>query len=316
MAIKNAHKRREVKAQQKRQQQLMSIGIGIIIIVVVIGLVFITNREGTTSVSFPDIHGMSFKGDGEQLRVATHTGIVAYQNGNWSKPDLPINDYMGYSGTENGFFSSGHPGVGSQLVNPIGLVKSQDHGATITTINFSGETDFHVMGASYYGETIYVLNPAPNSLLSAGLYYSLDSGQTWEQSIAEGLTESPMQIAVHPNDAGMVALATRGGVFLSNDFGMTFTRISDAITVTSVTFDPNGERLLFGLDSLFSYTLSDGQIIALASTPDIDTDQVIFYITLNPINDEIAFATSNRDIFFSSNDGQSWKQIGDNGASL
>jgi hypothetical protein len=315
MAKKNARNRREVKAQQKQQQQMIWIGAGIIAIVLVIGLVFVTNGNGSTTVTFPDIHGMSFTGDGEQLRVATHTGIVAYQDGNWSKPDLPINDYMGYSGTENGFFSSGHPGVGSRLVNPIGLVQSQDHGANITTINFSGETDFHVMGASYYGETIYVLNPAPNSLLSPGLHYSLDGGATWEQSAANGLTDAPTQIAAHPSDAGMVALATRGGVFLSDDFGTTFTRVGDATTVTSVAFDPAGERLLFGLDSLFSYTLSDGQIMALSSTPDVDIDQVIFYITLNPVNDEMAFATSNRDIFFSPDKGQSWEQVGDNGAS-
>lgn len=315
MAKKNTRSRREVKAQQKRQQQTMWIGAGIIAITLVIGLVFLINRNNSATVAFPDIHGMSFTGDGKQLRVATHTGIVAYQNGNWSKPDLPINDYMGYSGTEDGFFSSGHPGAGSRLVNPIGLVRSQDHGATITTINFSGETDFHVMGASYYGETIYVLNPAPNSLLSSGLHYSLDSGQTWEQSVAEGLTESPLQIAVHPDEAGIVALATRGGVFLSNDFGATFRRISDATFVTSVVFDPDGERLLFGFDSLFSYALIDGQITSLAVSPDIDADQAILYIALNPVDDSLAFATSDRDIFYSLDEGQSWEQIAADGMS-
>ena len=86
--------------------------------------------------------------------MATHTGIVSYSNGSWSRPDLPINDYMGYSGISDGFFSSGHPGAGSNLINPIGLVKSNDFGASVQTINFLGETDFHVMGASYFGETV------------------------------------------------------------------------------------------------------------------------------------------------------------------
>lgn len=314
MAKKNTGNRREVKAQQKRQQQMMWIGAGIVAITLVMGLVFFI-RNSSETVAFPDIHGMSFTGDGEQLRVATHTGIVAYQNGNWSKPDLPINDYMGYSGTDDGFFSSGHPGAGSRLVNPIGLVRSRDQGANITTINFSGETDFHVMGASYYSETIYVLNPAPNSLLSTGLHYSLDGGQTWGQSVAEGLTEPPMQIAVHPNEAGVLALATRGGVFLSNDFGATFARISDGNIVTSVTFDPDGERLLFGFDSLFSYALSDGQITSLAVSPNIDADQAILYIALNPVGDALALATSDRDIFYSPDRGQPWQQIAVDGMS-
>lgn len=85
MAKKNTRNRREVKTQQKRQQQMMWIGAGIVAITLVIGLVFFVNRNSNATVAFPDIHGMSFTGDGEQLRVATHTGIVAYQNGNWSK---------------------------------------------------------------------------------------------------------------------------------------------------------------------------------------------------------------------------------------
>lgn len=312
---KRTRNRHEAKTQQKRHHQFLWIGTGVIVTVFIIGIVLVTTGGNRTSVFFPDIHGMSFTGDGEQLRVATHTGIVVYQGGNWSKPDLPINDYMGYSGTENGFFSSGHPGEGSELINPIGLVRSQDHGANVTIINFLGESDFHVMGASYYGEAVYVLNPSPNSLLSTGLHYSLDGGETWEPSRANGLTTAPIQLAVHPTESGILALATRDGVFLSNDFGDTFTRISDTGMVTSVGFDPDGERLLFGFDSLFSYTLSDGQITALPVSPQVDADQAILYIAINPVSDEMASATSDRDVFYSPNGGQSWEQIAVNGTS-
>ncbi len=315
MTKNSTHSRREAKGQQKQRQRMIWIGAGGITIAMVIGILLVTAAGSRTSVSFPDIHGMSFTGDGDQLRVATHTGIVIYQNGNWSKPDLPINDYMGYSGTEDGFFSSGHPGAGSRLINPIGLVRSQDHGANVATVNFLGETDFHVMAASYYGDTVYVLNPTPNSLLSVGLHYSLDGGEIWEQSAASGLTAAPIQIAVHPSEAGVIALATQGGLFLSNDFGATFTRVGDAGIVTSVTFDPDGERLLFGFHSLFSYTLSNRQIVALPTTPDVNPDQAILYITVNPIDNEMAFATSNRDIFYSPDKGQSWNQIGKDGTS-
>lgn len=315
MSKRNTSSRRKAKQQHKRQQQLMWIGGGVILAVVVLGIFYISSGGSNVTLSFPDIHGMSFTGDGEQLRVATHTGIVAYQDGNWSKPDIPINDYMGYSGTENGFFSSGHPGAGSNLVNPLGLIRSDDHGANITTINFLGETDFHVMGASYYGDTVYILNPAQNSLLSAGLHYSLDAGQTWEQSVANGLTASPMQITVHPTEDGVIAAATQGGVFFSNDYGENFTQIGDGGIATSVAFDPNGEQLLFGFDNLLSYSLTDGQITPLITSPQIATDQAILYIAINPLTDEIAFSTSDRDVFYSPDNGQSWEQIGENGAS-
>jgi len=315
MSKRSARSRRQAK-QQKRQQQYLWIGGGAAAVIVAIGLFLVlSGGGGGSSVAFPDIHGMSFTGDGERLRVATHTGLVIYEDGNWSKPDVPVNDYMGYSGTEDGFFSSGHPGAGSQLVNPIGLVRSDDQGETISIINFLGETDFHVMGASYYGETVYVVNPAANSLLPAGMHFSLDGGETWEPSAADGLPVAPLQIAVHPSEDGVIAAATQRGLFLSNDFGNTFTQIGDASVVTAVTFDPDGERLIFGFESLFAYARSDGQITPLPQTPAVDADQAILYIAINPANDALAFATSDRDVYYSSDGGGSWRQIGEDGVS-
>lgn len=316
MVKRNTRKRQAERAQEKqKQQQLVVIG-ALVVGLVVFGFLIFQSNSGNTSVTFPDIHGMSFTGDGDQLRVATHTGIVAYRNNQWSKPDLPSNDYMGYSGTEDGFFSSGHPGIGSDLINPIGLVRSADHGATITTINFSGESDFHVMSASYYGEAVYVLNPTPNSLLPVGLHYSLDAGQTWEQASATGLTSPPIQIAVHPTDDAMIAAATRGGLFVSNDYGATFEQIGSAETISAVAFDPNGDRILFGFNTLLAYHIETGDVTRLPQAPAVDTDQAILYLAINPINDQLAASTSDRDIFYSPDNGDSWNQIASDGQSL
>lgn len=316
MAKSKTHQHHQANRQQKRQQQLIWFGGGAILLILLTSIALLIGRNNSQTVAFPDIHGMSFTGNGEQLRVATHTGLVAYQAGRWSKPDLPINDYMGYSGTEKGFFSSGHPEVAnSPLGSPLGLVRSEDDGASLTSMNFSGESDFHVMGASYYGETVYVLNSHPNSLLSTGLYYSLDAGQTWHQSALIGLTANPIQVAVHPREAAIVAIASQNGLFLSNDFGMTFTRLDYAGSVTTVAFAPDGEELFFGFENLFSYHLASEQITALPSSPDINSKQAILYITINPASDELAIATSDRDIFYSPDKGQSWQQIGADGIS-
>ncbi|RMG80272.1 MAG: hypothetical protein D6712_18325, partial [Chloroflexi bacterium] len=241
MSKRNAQR----KKQQKRQQQMRLLAISVIVIASIVGFLILTAGNDRVRVTFPDIHGMSFSGDGAQLWVATHNGLVVYENGDWAKPDLPINDYMGYSGTADGFFSSGHPGPGSNLINPLGLVRSQDYGKTLTTVNFSGQSDFHTMAASYYGETVYVVNPRPNSLLSTGMFYSLDGGETWEQSAADGLASSPIQLAVHPERSNIVAVATQNGLLLSEDFGDTFTPITRDMT-TSVAFAPDGERLIYG----------------------------------------------------------------------
>jgi photosystem II stability/assembly factor-like uncharacterized protein len=219
---------------------------------------------------------------------------------------------MGYSGTDEGFYSSGHPGSGSNLVNPLGLIRSTDGGGSIQTLAFSGETDFHLMSASYESHAVYVLNPRQNSQLSPGLHYTLDEGQSWSQSAGRGVSGNPLQLAVHPTEANTVALATEGGLFLSNDYGDTFVQIGSLAPVSSVSFDPHGEGLLFGYQSLYSYTLADAQILPL-ETPVIGNQDALGYIAVNPVFEQIAVATFSKDIYLSPDGGQSWETIAEGG---
>lgn len=279
----------------------------------VVGLLYLGRPQGAgTTVQFRDIHGLGYSSDGMQLIVPAHDGLRLFVEGQWQVPNLPVNDYMGYSPTDNGFYSSGHPGPGSRLINPLGLVTSADGGQTINTLAFAGETDFHMMGVGYESHAVYVLNSAPNSRLSTGLYYTLDDGLTWEQSGAQGISGRPFQLAVHPTESNVVALAAEGGLFLSNDYGDTFTLASQDAPITSASFDPDGSRLFFGYQSLSVYNLDTGGIETLP-TPTIASNDAVGFIAANPVSDEIAFATYNKDIYFSVDNGQSWEQIAQQG---
>lgn len=276
---------------------------------VLVGLLLISRSNGSRgAVEFRHIHGLGFSADGRQLLVPAHDGLLIYENGAWTVPNLPVHDYMGFSPTNNGFYSSGHPGPGSNRVNPLGLVSSSDEGRTLNTLAFEGESDFHLMGVGYESHAVYVLNSAPNSRLSTGLYYTLDDGQTWEQSQAQGIGGATVQIAVHPTETSIVALAAEGGLFLSNDYGDTFTRVSQDAPISSASFDPDGSRLFFGYQSLNVYHLDNGGIDVLQTPPITDNDAVGF-IAANPVSDEIAFATFNKDIYLSADNGQSWQPI-------
>ncbi|QPC83117.1 glycosyl hydrolase [Phototrophicus methaneseepsis] len=283
-----------------------------VVSIVIFGLLYLTRQLAGNAVAFRDIHGLSFSADGNQLIVPAHDGLRTYENGQWHVPDVPVHDYMGYSGTDAGFYSSGHPGPGSNLINPLGLVRSGDGGESIQTLAFAGETDFHLMSASYESHAVYVLNPRQNSQLSPGLHYTLDEGQTWTQSAGRGVSGNPLQLAVHPTEANTVALATEGGLFLSNDYGDSFVQIGNLVPVSAVSFDPNGERLLFGYQSLFSYTLADAQI-SPSETPTISNQDALGYIAINPVSEQIAIATFNKDIYLSSDSGQSWETIAEGG---
>jgi hypothetical protein len=287
----------------------------IILLLLIVASVFVLAGCGPTqaSVDIPHIHGLGFSPDGRQLIVPAHDGLRIFADGEWSVPDVPAHDYMGYMPVDEGFYSSGHPHPSSDLVNPFGLVKSTDGGETLERLGFEGESDFHLMGVGYENHAIYVLNPAPNSRLAAGMHVSLDDGQTWQLCAAQGLTARPFQIAVHPTEANRVAVATEGGLYFSTDFGDSFSRMGQAAPVTAVAFHPDGQTLLFGANQPSVYDLSSEQITAVPS-PTIAADDAIGYIAVNPVqNGEIALATFSRDIYLSPDGGQTWQQIAEDG---
>lgn len=283
----------------------------------------LTSEPGTHSpaahteeeVDLPHIHGIGFSADGQSLFVAAHDGLRVFTGGEWSVPDLPRHDYMGYSATDEGFYSSGHPHPSSSLVNPLGLVKSTDSGNTLDILDFAGESDFHLMTVGYENHAVYVLNSAQNSKLSAGLHYTLDDGKIWQQSALEGLAAQPFALAVHPTDATTVALATEAGLLLSTDYGDTFSPITAAGTpVTAVTFSFDGAMILYGYQTLQNFKLASQQSVSVSS-PALASDDAVSYIAMNPAQpDTVVFATFNRDLYLSEDGGETWQQIAQAGA--
>lgn len=312
-------KRRNAKAKSSFLNTSNLIIAGGLIAILVVGILIATRekddannnasqRNNTVSVQMPHLHGLSYSDDGRQLIVPAHIGLVIFEDNQWNIPDIPGHDYMGYSGVDDGFFSSGHPSLDSNLVNPLGLVRSTDGGRNILTIDFDGESDFHLMAVGYENHAIYVLNPRPNSTLSDGLHYSLDEGEIWQQSALAGLEGSMTQIAVHPTDSATVAISTQSGLFLSEDYGDTFTKITDVGGVMAASFHPNGTSLLFGNTRLYSYDLLSQQTETI-ETPLLETSDFIGFVAASPVNNDIAFATFGKHIYVSPDNGANWEQI-------
>lgn len=305
-------KRSQLKSTSSINPAIFIIGIGLLL---VLGW-FITRQSNQSAegITFPHVHGLAFSSDGSQIIAPAHDGFRVYENGAWKIPtEVPARDYMGYSAVDAGFYSSGHPQPGTTEINPMGLVKSNDLGNSLTKLGFEGETDFHLMAVGFYNHAIYVINPAPNSELQAGLYYSLDDGKTWKPSSGSGITHQPYALAVHPTEAETVAMATEGGLFLSIDYGESFSLIGPSNPVIAVTFSPFSDSLLFGAEGLNQYSLDNNETVGL-ETPPFDPGDVVLYIAISPANaDHVALATANLDIYFTEDGGSSWEQIADNG---
>ena len=154
------------------------------------------------------VHGLTVHGDTGQVLLATHDGLFDMTK----QPATKIggtNDLMGFTAGKDGiFFASGHPGPGSDLPNPIGLIKSTDGGQTWEKLSRQGESDFHAMTTTKSGIVAY-----------DGQLRSSPDGMTWNTVAA---MFAPAVLAGHP-DSDTVLGTTTEGIQRSTDGGATWT---------------------------------------------------------------------------------------------
>jgi photosystem II stability/assembly factor-like uncharacterized protein len=271
-------------------------------------------------VTLMHVHGLGFSADGAELVIPSHHGLAVYRNGQWAKAPGPQHDYMGFVGTKRGYYTSGHPAPGSGLINPFGLMRSDDNGKTWTKLGLEGQSDFHLLAASFATNAVYVYNTEPNSLMDrAGLYSSLNDGKTWRRAQAVGLEGPLLSLAVHPTDPNVVAAGTRAGLFISRDAGGHFSRQFGNAQVPGLTFDQDGTTIWassFDRSARLSkIDWKSGQKTERA-LPSLGDDAVA-YIAQHPHDlNELAIATFARSVFLSRDGGMTWKQIADHGRTL
>lgn len=269
-------------------------------------------------VTLMHVHGLAYSADGKQLMIPSHHGLAVYADGRWSKAPGPAHDYMGFATTRDALYSSGHPAPASGLVNPFGVIKSRDGGKTWQKLGLEGESDFHLLAASYGTNAIYVFNHAPNSRMrDAGIHFTLNDGMQWQAAAGKGLRGQLATLAVHPSDARVLAAGSAEGLFLSRDSAQDFEQIAAGKHVLGTHFDLDGQSLWFSTHSgkagLARIALKPGAKAQEVATPALAED-AIAYIAQNPARPgEIAIATFKRSVFLSPDRGRSWKQIASEG---
>jgi hypothetical protein len=265
------------------------------------------------AVSLTHVHGLSYSADGKRLMIPSHHGLAVYSNGKWSMAPGPQHDYMGFSATAKHLYSSGHPAPGSGMVNPFGVIRSRDGGRTWDKLGLEGETDFHLLATSWNTDAIYVWNPVPSSRMkSAGLHSTRNAGFLWKPARAAGLEGAPHALAVHPDDAVTVAVASAKGVYVSRDAGERFAPVVNGVEGLAVHFDLDGRHLWYGgFDGqpVLARVALEGGSAERVPLPALARDAVA-HIAQNPARrDELAIATFRRNVFLSPDRGRTWRQI-------
>lgn len=232
------------------------------------------------------IHGLSVNADTGQVLLATHDGLFDVTNQPATKIGATI-DWMGFTpGHDEGvFYASGHPGAGSDLPNPLGLMKSRDGGKTWEQLSQQGQSDFHALTttksgivafdgtlrtspdgttwttvAAGFAPAVLTGHPHSDTVLATtpkGIQRSTDAGKTWAL-----MTSGPViQFAAFANPTEAAGVEPDGTVHTSADGGSTWTkkgRIEGEVQAIAATTNTDGKSGIWAATSAGIFLSADG----------------------------------------------------------
>ncbi len=232
------------------------------------------------------VHGLSVNSETGQVLLATHDGLFDVTR----DPAVKIgqtNDYMGFTaaGAPDVFYASGHPGPGSDLPNPLGLLKSTDGGKTWQQLSRQKESDFHALAVTKSGivafdgslrtstdgttwrtvaadfmPAVLAAHPAGDTVLATtpeGLQRSTDGGATWTLNAAAPV----IQFAAFSGPDEAVGVAPDGTVYSSPDAGLSWQQagtISGGVQAVAATEGTGGKPSIWAATSTGVIVSSDG----------------------------------------------------------
>lgn len=190
------------------------------------------------------VHGLVVDADGS-VRAGTHDGVRVIDTDGTVTAVGPQDDLMGMTGLPGTMrlISSGHPGPGSPLPNPVGLIRSDDGGATWESVSLAGQIDFHALALT----DDYIVGFDGFT----GLVTSTDRGATWQQ----GASMAAVSLAAVGDE---VWATTPDGVMHSTDRGATFTPLDGAPLLWQVSAGTDGSLWGVDVDGL-AWRSTDGQ---------------------------------------------------------
>ncbi|MGM0928979.1 MAG: F510_1955 family glycosylhydrolase [Actinomycetota bacterium] len=200
------------------------------------------------------VHGMHVDADTGQILLAAHEGLYDVTSGTPTKVG-PTIDLMGFAPAgEDHFYASGHPGMGTDMPDPVGLIHSTDGGETWEPLSLQGESDFHALTVTRDGivgfdgqvrrtgdletwATVktdiqpYNLSGTPVSPVvlattEQGVHRSDDAGRTWDLPA----DATVLLLTTFADDATAVGVAPDGTVQVSDDAGKSWQPTGGAVT--------------------------------------------------------------------------------------
>ena len=216
--------------------------------------------SGESIGSVSHIHSVRLLED--KILLGTHSGLYQYIDAKTVKRISPENfDVMGLSILGNNLYASGHPGPGSKLPEPVGLLLSTNLGKSWKKVSLQGKVDFHLLEST--NQEIYGADSQSGNVL-----YSNDLGANWSSRGANSYSD----LAISPSTKGRVLGLRDGKLYLSKNSLQTTKQIKTSEIFNSIEWNSqrliasSGKKILISADegktwkALFTFSDSVGLI--------------------------------------------------------
>ncbi len=161
---------------------------------------------------------------GDQIILGTHEGLYQYLSEKSVKRINPERfDVMGLAVSNKGLFASGHPGPGSKLKEPVGLLFTPKPGGKWQALSLSGVVDFHTLET--VGEEVYGADSGSGQLM-----YSGNGGKSWSKRGVNTFTD----IAPNPSKKASAVAVKDGKLFQSTDALKSVKEVKTPFVVESI----------------------------------------------------------------------------------
>jgi len=146
----------------------------------------------------------------------------------------------------------------------------------------------------------------------SGIYESWDGGASWRQA-PELAGVSVEAMAAFPADSRRLAAGTRKGLWLSEDGGAHWRRISqpdhhELLAVTAVAFHPSKPGTLFAGTTHLPWKTTDSGAHWTSIHEGLIDDSDVFSILVNPAKPEQVYASACSGIYVSQTGGNLWRK--------
>ena len=250
------------------------------------------------------VHGIFVDPVSTKILLATHDGLYEATGKTPVKIGTETIDLMGFTATADPlvFYASGHPGPGSTLPEPVGLIRSSDAGKTWESLSRGGQSDFHALSSTGHGlvafdgklrtsadgvtwatstasfaPAVLAGNPATSIVLATteeGLQRSTDSGTTWTAVPGAPLMQF-VSFATETAKAGpaptqVVGITPDGNVLISADAGLTWTpagKVEGQVQAVTAVADTPGKPGIWVATAEGVQSSSDGGATFAPATP-------------------------------------------------